>query len=555
MTAPHTQWDDIQLALQLLAIDPDGLKGIWLRSRSGIPRDRFIAALGTSFPDRRTTRLHNSMTDDQLYGGVDLAATLDTGRTVESVGALQSENALFLLTMAERADPSLAAKLALALDMSDNILIALDEGLEHELIHEALSQRLAFHIDFSTLTHRDSPEFECDTDVVERARIAIGKVETPASFITDLTTLALKFGITDLRAPSFALRATRALAALSGRTVPDQSDLLRSAALIYGPRATAIPESAEDQELPEPTDSECGTPSADPKPSEDLLLEAVSAALPKDLLESLKSRSKDRASKASSGSGDRVKGNRRGRPKPPRRGRLGTASRLDLVATLRAAAPWQAMRRNAQIESHQKILIRSADIRLKQFEDRSDRLLIFVVDASGSAALARLAEAKGAVELLLAEAYARRDHVALIAFRGHSADLLLPPTRSLVQTKRRLAGLPGGGGTPLASGLEAAMELAYLNRSKGLTPTIALLTDGRANIGLDGTPSRVDATRDAQAVAKRIRAAQTPAIVIDTANRPQQTLKDLAQDLDAPYLPLPRADAHKVSQAIEAVLE
>ena len=89
----------------------------------------------------------------------------------------------------------------------------------------------------------------------------------------------------------------------------------------------------------------------------------------------------------------------------------------------------------------------AGDIRLRRYEERSDRLLIFTVDASGSAALARLAEAKGAIEILLAEAYARRDHVCLIAFRGTEAELLLPPTRSLVQTKRRLAGLPGGGGT------------------------------------------------------------------------------------------------------------
>ena len=64
------------------------------------------------------------------------------------------------------------------------------------------------------------------------------------------------------------------------------------------------------------------------------------------------------------------------------------------------------------------------------------------------------------MELLLAQAYARRDHVALMAFRGTEAELLLPPTRSLVQTKRGCAGLPGGGGTPLAAALKLAAETA-----------------------------------------------------------------------------------------------
>ena len=123
---------------------------------------------------------------------------------------------------------------------------------------------------------------------------------------------------------------------------------------------------------------------------------------------------------------------------------------------------------------------------MKRYEDRSDRLVIFAVDASGSSAISRLAEAKGAIELLLGDAYARRDHVALVAFRGTSAEILLPPTRSLVQTKRRLAELPGGGGTPLASGMEAALELALGAQRRGMAPTVCILTDGRANIDKTG---------------------------------------------------------------------
>jgi magnesium chelatase subunit D len=93
---------------------------------------------------------------------------------------------------------------------------------------------------------------------------------------------------------------------------------------------------------------------------------------------------------------------------------------------------------------------------VSRFKQRRETTTIFVVDASGSAALHRLAEAKGAVELLLADCYVRRDRVAMLAFRGKGAELMLPPTRSLVRAKRSLAGLPGGGGTPLAAGMDAA---------------------------------------------------------------------------------------------------
>ncbi|MEM8959715.1 MAG: VWA domain-containing protein, partial [Pseudomonadota bacterium] len=285
----------------------------------------------------------------------------------------------------------------------------------------------------------------------------------------------------------------------------------------------------------------------------ELLLEAVAAALPPDLLARLAARKARRASPGSTGTGARRKGNRRGRPLPSRPGRLDGTSRIDLVGTLRAAAPWQGLRR-AQARTPRTLHVRAEDIRLKRYEDRTDRLLIFTVDASGSAALARLAEAKGAVELLLAEAYARRDHVALVAFRGESAETLLPPTRSLVQTKRRLAELPGGGGTPLAAGLQAAMALADQAQGRGMTPTLCLLTDGKANIALDGTASRAQAAEDAERVARAARATDLPALVIDMSKRPQPGLRALADTLAAPYVPLPRADAEGLSQAVTGAL-
>jgi magnesium chelatase subunit D len=173
-----------------------------------------------------------------------------------------------------------------------------------------------------------------------------------------------------------------------------------------------------------------------------------------------------------------------------------------------------------------------------------------VVDASGSAALHRLAEAKGAVELLLAECYARRDRVAVIAFRGKAAEMLLPPTQSLVRAKRALAGLPGGGASPLASGLDAALTLARLERRAGRTPLIVVLTDGRANMARDGRTGRPIAEEDALAVAKLLLAEKHSTLIVDTAPRPQPFSSTLAAAAGGRCLPLPQAGAQALAGAV-----
>ncbi|MDP3896698.1 MAG: VWA domain-containing protein, partial [Mesorhizobium sp.] len=180
---------------------------------------------------------------------------------------------------------------------------------------------------------------------------------------------------------------------------------------------------------------------------------------------------------------------------------------------------------------------------------------IFAVDASGSAAVERLAETKGAIELLLAECYVRRDSVALIAFRGGEAETLLEPTRSLVRAKRSLQALPGGGGTPLASGILAALEMARISVLKGQSVVTVFLTDGRGNIGLDGSILRERVAEDTTRTARLFRASGQRSILIDTAQRPQARAASLAAELGAEYLPLPRGGARRLSREIGARME
>jgi magnesium chelatase subunit D len=214
------------------------------------------------------------------------------------------------------------------------------------------------------------------------------------------------------------------------------------------------------------------------------------------------------------------------------------------------AAPWQGLRRRERAGSIRRIEVRREDFRVVRLRQRARTTTLFVVDASGSAALHRLAEAKGAVELLLADCYVRRDQVALIAFRATTAELLLPPTRSLARAKRALAGLPGGGGTPLATAIDTALQVAEGVRRKGDTPLIVLLTDGRANIARDGAQGRPQAEADALDAARRFRMAGLTGVLVDTAPRPQPAARALAAAMAALYLPLPHADAAALSQAV-----
>lgn len=456
--------------------------------------------------------------------------------------------------MAERAEAGLAARLSLLIE-AGHCLVALDEGAgSEEMLAPALSERLALHLDLDGLAQGDCPEIGAPD--LRAARALLPQVRTGGEALAALTGLAAQLGIASLRAPWLALRAARASAARAGRREIAEGDLLLAAALVLGPRAVALP-ALEPEEAPPPDETPEETPGEDAPtdpapdgPARDLLLEAAKAALPRDLLDRLASGAVAAARGGSGGA--RKRGNRRGRPLTARPGRLEGAARIDLVATLRAAAPWQPLRRRAG--PGRFLIVTRDDIRLRRFDEASDRLLILTVDASGSAAAARLAEAKGACELLLAKAYVQRDHVALIAFRGAAAELMLPPTRSLVQAKRRLAALPGGGGTPLAAGLRLALDVAEASRARGLTPTLAVLTDGRTNVALDGSASRETAEADAARMARALRARAIPALLIDMSQRPQPHLAALAATLGAIYQALPRADARRLSASVSAAL-
>ncbi|MDX6694273.1 MAG: magnesium chelatase subunit [Blastocatellia bacterium] len=240
-------------------------------------------------------------------------------------------------------------------------------------------------------------------------------------------------------------------------------------------------------------------------------------------------------------------------PANPRRGRYvravstkASGARLALDATLRTAArkagvrgwgpgvgerPTHGRDSSASLTPNPQpltpvVAATVADLHYKSFRQKSGRLYIFAVDASGSMAANRIGQAKGALARLLRQSYVRRDRVALVSFRRERAEALLPPSRSVTRAGNLLDALTVGGTTPLAAGLACALEVAERAARQSSGQIILLLfTDGRSNVPLRAPGNNERATRERlineelEQLGAALQRAGVETIVVDTQSR------------------------------------
>ena len=573
-------WDLAQLALLLLQVDSHGLGGVWLKSGYSPARQTWLAQLqALGLP---VMRMPHHIDQERMLGGIDLSVTLAQGRVAEQVGLLaQANEGIVVVPMSEKLSPQTLAMLLQAHDQgqvhalaigathaSRFGLVALDESQEDEPgAASKLKERLALWIDIDEVDITKSQEKIEALSVQELAevRFLLLKIQATDPQMRALCEVAFALGIDSMRAPLLALRLACVHAAIHDREFLEEEDLRIAAQMVLSPRAIRIPSSQEAESAPPPepppppdaTNTEQDAtqedtpppPATEPESLEDTILAAALASLPPKLLDQLLlGASKAKPQSSSGNSGQAHMSRQRGRPLSPRLGRPTSGARLHLLATLRAAAPKQKLRTK---HVGQKIAIRTEDFYIQRFAHKAASCIIVAMDASGSAALARLAEAKGAVEILLQQSYARRDSVCVIAFRGAQAQTLLPATRSLVRAKKALAGLPGGGGTPIALALKHATEQAQALQRQGITPLLVMLSDGKANVTIDGVGGRTQAQADALQWAKQWANHGFSSLWIDTALQPTGQAQELASVMQARYLPMPYVASQRLADAMQ----
>ncbi|MDC8756769.1 putative cobaltochelatase [Janthinobacterium fluminis] len=367
--------------------------------------------------------------------------------------------------------------------------------------------------------------------------------------------LCCEFEVASLRADIVMHKAARALAALDGRLKVTPADLRNAAELVLPHRrrrkpfeqpgldrerldelmrqAAQQPQPEDGQDAPDQDQEQEQRGESEPQDEEQVFAAvAGNGAAPRIAVES-------HAARASMG--------RRSEAANAPRGRVVRAvpdenpSSLAIGATLRSAA----------LRDPGNLHVSKADLHQQVRVGKSANLILFVVDASGSmAAQRRMVAVKGAVMTLLTDAYQRRDEVAVIAFRGQAAQLLLAPTRSVERAEQGLGELPTGGRTPLPHALQLALET--LERAAGgAPPLLVLLTDGKANVAMG---EGGDPWRESLAMAGMLAERGVPALVLDTESGYLRLGRaaQLAQTLGAECLTLEQLSADSLALTIRA---
>ncbi|KAI8526128.1 hypothetical protein RHMOL_Rhmol13G0284700 [Rhododendron molle] len=281
----------------------------------------------------------------------------------------------------------------------------------------------------------------------------------------------------------------------------------------------------------------------------------------------------------------------------------GPVKRLAVDATLRAAAPYQKLRREKDTLKIRKVYVEKTDMRAKRMARKAGALVpqcfnstnfdlsfclpalfaIFLLMLKSVAFVSQLyysfpsfailthLNAKGAALKLLAESYTSRDQVSIIPFRGDSAEVLLPPSRSISMARKRLERLPCGGGSPLAHGLTTAVRVGLNAEKSGDVGRIMIvaITDGRANISLKRStdpeaaaasdaprPSTQELKDEILEVAGKIYKAGMSLLVIDTENKFVSTgfAKEIARVSQGKYYYLPNASDAVISATTREAL-
>lgn len=604
--------DGAKRALECALSNPN-IRTVLLRGGEGTAKS-VLSRAAAGITDRKMVTCPLNVTEEQLFGGMDVEEAVRTGRPVLQPGLLARAdgNMLFVddvnlmdrgmlagildavqsgIVRVERGPISAAYGCDTTLiatmnpedsDLSPHVLDRFDlcayaSEADEEQRRRILSRNAEFCMDPERFAEMYAGDEADEKARMGRAARILPLVSVSDELVSVISELCLKVGADGVRGDIAMVQCSKSLAALNGRDEVMRKDVEEAAVLCLPHRRNyeqpppeeppePPPEDDYDDEGEEPPEDgdddgpenerdeseEEPTPRSQDLPDlEEMMFEIGRQFRVIDYLETrerLPSRTKTRKGRrAMAVSADGT--GRYARSRVPT-GRTGDVA---FDATIRAAAPYQKTRHSDDVA----LVIEPRDIREKVRERRSGCTLLFLVDASGSLGVRkRMAAVKGAILSMLRDSYVKRDRIGMMAFRRDSADVILPPTKSVEYSYKCLEDLPTGGRTPLSEALVKVDEYmtAYARCHVGERCFVILVTDGRANVPLR---EGADANEEVQRMAEDINIPGVKWVVVDAGmGFPHfDNARRLAESMGARYFKLEDLDADRFAEGVKAAID
>jgi magnesium chelatase subunit D len=560
--------EDLKLALQLAAVDPT-IGGVLIKGERGTAKSTVARGLAALLPTDKAGKpapfveLPLGATEDRVVGSLDVGRALREGEThlrsgllarahggilyVDEVNLLPDHLVDLLLDAAARGWVTVerdgvstgeAASFMLIGTMNpeegalrpqfvDRFGLCVQvQGLgSPELRAAALARRLAFDAGAARFVIQQRSQEDALREAIVSARARLSELQVTGEHLSKVTEIGIEQDLDGIRGDLAIIKAARALAAWQGAARIEEAHI-RRASLLAVPhrlhrradsRARRVPAGASSQQdlpasppglsppqpgLSPPGLSAPGPPPPGPPPPQPQAPAPLPTQHAGALNLTVAAIDSNTAGRRGSGS---TASRRAPRPEP-----YDATGALAVKETLTVAAA-----RGARVQGDMLAVV-SADLMQHRSEGAGHCSVLFVVDASGSMAVQRRLEvAKGAALAMLRSSYQHRDEVALMVFRGHGTDLVLPFTNDVERIESALRDVPTGGRTPLA---RALLDSSELLRARPKT-ILVLFTDGRANVGVT-EPERADPWSEALAACGELTSLCSGALVVDCETGP-----------------------------------
>ncbi len=612
--------DDAKRAMQCILVNPN-LKTVLIRGGQGSAKT-VLARSVANISNKKIINIPVNVSEEQLFGGMDIDATIKEGKPVMQPGLLSRANGNIVYVddvnlMDQRILMSLLnsvleGRVVLEREgvsseyATDTILIATmnpsDSDISSHVLDrfdicayasfpeeekersEILKRNMEFQKDPKSFIELYRPDEDALKSNLDRAIKLFPLVTMSDDLIGVSVELAVKVMADGYRGDICMVNTAKAIAALNGRDEVMKKDVEEAAMLCLAHRRNYAQEpppqppqdqdqdQEDNQEQPpddDKDDHEENENDEDDQPPEDqeeqqqeppdmdfqqllddMVFEIGDQFRVIDYLEDRRRK----VSKTSAKKGRRMMVESSDSSGRYARSRIPSDKTHDIAfdATVRAAAPYQKSRDHNDMA----INIQKQDVREKVREMRAGCTILFLVDASGSLGVRkRMAAVKGAVLSMLRDSYVKRDRIGMMAFRRDSAELVLPPTRSVEYSYRKLEEMPTGGKTPLSEALVTVNEYmtSYSRSHVGEMCYIVVITDGRANVPLQ---EGANANEEVLKLAEDMAIPQVKWIIIDASAGFMRfdNAERLAMALEGTYFRLEDLNADRLAESVRAAI-